>query len=40
MMAVGLGFDRAFDASKGLQWIEIDAKGSIEPVWEAFSLSF
>ncbi|KAF9516073.1 hypothetical protein BS47DRAFT_1381245 [Hydnum rufescens UP504] len=40
MMAIGLGFDRAFDHDKGLQWIEIDAKGIIEPVWEAFTLSF
>lgn len=40
MAAVGLGFDRAFDDDKGLDWVEIDAKGGIEPVWQGFSLAF
>ncbi|KAF8333171.1 uncharacterized protein EI90DRAFT_3015599 [Cantharellus anzutake] len=40
VMALGLGFDHAFGDEKGLDWVEIDSKGGVEPVWEAFALSF
>jgi hypothetical protein len=39
-MALGLGFDRAFGAERGQRWVDIDARGEIEPVWEAFRLSW
>jgi len=39
-MALGLGFDRAFASDRGLRWIDIDGKGDVEPVWQAFRLAF
>lgn len=39
-MALGLGFDRAFASDRGLRWIDIDGRGDVEPVWQAFRLAF
>lgn len=46
MAAVGLGWDRAFGQvdsmgdidEKHKRWIEIDQKGIVVPLWQAFEL--
>ncbi|KAF8308955.1 hypothetical protein DL93DRAFT_2086299 [Clavulina sp. PMI_390] len=38
--ALGMGFDHAFAADRGRRWIDLDGRGSYEPVWQAFKLAW
>ena len=35
LAAVGLGWESAFDRKR---WVDVDAKGTLAPIWAAFSL--